>query len=116
MEEYTFVLCTRLKRKIFADKAVARRMSQLVTEAMPSGVYLHEFCIFPSAFAFTASVSDGISLNAVSYAVRKATSAKIRGEFNKYHKMPSLWQRKFAITDKCAKELDGAEIDSLFLC
>lgn len=114
MEEYTIILCTRLKRKVFADKSVAERMSQLITDAMPSGVYLHEFCIFPSALAFTATVSDGIPLNAVSYAVRKATSARIRSEFSRYEKMPSLWQRNYAVTDKCAKDLDGTEVDGLF--
>ena len=113
MKQYTIILYTRLNRKVFDNAGAAGRVAELAEESMPDGAYLHEYRVFPDSFAFTVSMMDGLSAEGVSFAVRKATSAKIRAEFEQFRKMPSLWQRKYALSSKPASEMNAEDTSAL---
>ena len=113
MDQYTIILFTRLRRKVFNAGNVSARAVQLLKESMPPGAYLLGYRVFPSALAFTVSTADGVRPDYVSYAVRKATSSELRSEFKELWKMPSLWTRAFSVTDREAASLSADDIEEL---
>lgn len=113
MDQYTIILYTRLRRKVFNAGNVSARAVQLLKESMPSGAYLLGYRVFPSALAFTVSTTEWVRPDYISYTVRKATSSELRSEFKELWRMPSLWTRAFSVTDKEAGALSDEDIEKL---
>lgn len=111
MEHYTIILHTRLNRKVFSAGNISRRLIEII-EDIPTehtGIYLREVRVFPSALACDVSISDRVTIDTACYVLRKATSSKIREEFSELWSMPSLWSRKYSLSDKPVSDLTKEE-------
>ena len=96
---YHFVFCPRFRRKIFLIPGVEERFKELTAEVCQENdiEILAMECQIDHVHLFVSAYPQP-SIPEIMKIIKGATSHRLRDEFTKLEKMPSLWTRSYFVS------------------